>query len=919
MTATKRRFLGVLFCFLAVLLPVSAESLKSPTEAWTALQDVFDSQAWNAAAELALEFVQNYPDSPRADAAGFLRGVSLLNAGRSLEALGAFQKLQRSVSDPAIRHRLAYWEGWSAYTSGQLALAETDFKEATRSPSEPSLIPKAWFYLGLVSQKLNKIEQARAAFESFLATRPSDPELKGQALLRLGDLCGDASARVYWLKVLDELPQSSLVADAALRLSQLEKDQGHSEAGIAVLKQALALQPKSGDRLLPALADLQQGLGDWLALERTLERYLELETDPALRQKTLADLAYAQEKAQKNSASTWKACSRGPDLALAARAILEWAALQEKAGRFEAGANGLYDWGRPLETHSEAEAPLWDAVRLYRLSGNLDRARLTVDLLLDHFSQSSSLPLYLLESARLEHALGNNTTALKVCQNLTDHFSTSPEAGEARYLQGMIYMTRGEPLRAEGYFYTLMEVLGNGLEKTELYQRALLARGLAFLGGGKTDLAEDSLRRLLNEAPQGPWAGEAWTALGATLAAERHFQKAAEAYTQSLLHLTEPEERAKAEWSRAQVLTTAENWPQAAQSYETYIKAFPKGKNVLEAIFYQGVCLARQGQWDAALAVWTPQLKKHDPRLPISWWQEAALAELHAARLPQAWKLLTEIGAVYKKNNEAVAEVLVRWALAAENLGKTAEAQRAYTRVVADYPQTKASQIALPKAAGALVASGGDPKAALERYAEYFKDWGKSPQAVGVVRAACSQMAHGAQDFFQAFYTASQTWPLSSDVRSQIELEWWKSQIDVDSKDALPALSELARSAPWPSQRSEALRIAGRWATRQGHWDQARDFLTAALTMGDDLSIFEARSALADLAEAQGKMEDAARLRETAERQSGEGVPTAFKIDLLRKAEANWKSLGKLEDLERVRARLKELEKQQTSVSFDAP
>ncbi|NNM66611.1 MAG: tetratricopeptide repeat protein [Spirochaetales bacterium] len=919
MTGTRRRFLGAGLCFLVILFPASAQTVSSASRDWTTLQNVFDSQAWNAAAKLALEFVQNHPDSPRADAASFLRGVALLRAQRSLEALDTFQKLQRSVSDPDIRNRIPYWEGWAAYASEQWALAETEFHEATHSPSEPSLFSKAWFYLGIVRQKLNQVEPARSAFEAFLATRPADPELKAQALLRLGDLCGNDSARTFWLKVLTEIPDSPLVADAALRLSQLEKAQGRDEAGVAVLKQALELQPQLGLRLLPAMADLQQGLGDWPAVERTLERYLELETDPVLRQKTQADLAFALEKSHKDSAPAWKACSRGPDLALAARAILEWAAFQEKSKRFETGASGLYGWGKPLDADPEAEAPLWSAVRLYRLAGNLEGARHTVDLLLAHFPHSSNLPLYLLESARLEHALGDNTAALKICQNLTDHFSQSSEAGEARYLQGMIYMTRGEPLRAEGYFYTLMENLGNGLEKTELYQRALLARGLAFLGGGKPDLAEDSLRRLLNEAPQGPWAGEAWTALGATLAGERHFRKAAEAYTQSLLHLTDPAEREKAEWSRAQVLSTAGDWSQAAESYETYTKDFPDSKNVLKARFYQGVCLARQSQWDAALAVWTPQISKRDPELPITWWQESALAELNTRRSYQAWKILTEMGEVYKKNKEAVAEVLVRWALAAENLGKPREAQRAYTRVVADYPQTKASQIALPKAAGALVASGGDPQAALERYAEYFKVWGKSPQAVGVVSAACSQMSHGAQDFFRAFYKASQSWPLSSEVRSQIDLEWWKSQIDVDSKNALQALSELARSAPWPSQRSEALRIAGRWATRQGKWDQARDFLTAALTLGDDLSIFEARAALADLSEAEGKLENAARLRETAERQSGEGVPTAFKIELLRKAEENWKTLGKSADLQRVRARLKELEEQQAPVVFDNP
>ena len=875
---------------------------------WSEIEQAFNAQAWSETVELGSRFLETYPDDTQAGSACFLRGMALLHTGQPEQALGSFQKASRLVQTGALTQRLPFWEGYAAFQAGMWSTAKDYWEAQTKLSGAPELSAKAWFYLGLVRQKLED-PTAIQAWTTFI-NQPLDDTLKPQALIRLGDLTvtqDPSRAQNYWEKLLRDYPHNSLAPDAALRLAPLLAHQQRTEE-TQILERVWKNHPDRASELLPVLIDAEQKQSHWQQASDFLRAYLALDLSPAHRQKAWSDLAWLQTQNHEEATLAWSKAAQGPDEDLASQAELSWALEKEKSGQVLQAAEGSYAWAKE---HPQAprESLLWNAVRLWREKSYWKQAQETLKFIIQEYPHSPQLKLYLLEEAKIADYQGNSTQVLKLSQQLQDQFHETAEAQEALYLMGMVYLNRGEPLRAEGYFYTLMEHLGNGQSsgQKDLYWRALLARGLAFLDGGKTDLAQASLKRLLNESPDGPWTGAAWSALGAVLFREAQYEQASQAYAQAVPHLKMPDQE-NAAWHQAQALSSGQLWDKAAAAYQSFVKTYPQSAHNLEALFLQGLSLARQGKNQQALAIWGLELRHPSLRLSPEWWEEAAVAELKLGQVSQAWQRLEEMAKVYQKQPQTVAELFNRWAQTAQSLGKAEEAQKAYTYVVVHYPQTKAAETALPQAAGALVQPGGDLHQAFSRYAQYFETYGHTMEAVSVLKAACLQISQTSPQGFAEFTQLAKKWNLSPEAQAELDLQWWKSRIDADPTSALAALDHLARTAPWASQRSEALRTAGLWAMRQQKWDQARAFLKAASHLGDDLSIFEARLSLSDLAVQQGEKENAARLLETAVLQSGEGVPQAFRVQALKKALSLWQQLNRPDDVQRVQSRLRQVE-----------
>ena len=246
-----------------------------------------------------------------------------------------------------------------------------------------------------------------------------------------------------------------------------------------------------------------------------------------------------------------------------------------------------------------------------------------------------------------------------------------------------------------------------------------------------------------------------------------------------------------------------------------------------------------------------------------------------------------------------------RWGQEANALGQGDWAVKAFQFLLQKHPESAAAEAALPRAAGALL-TGGKADEALARYADYFSKFGKDPASAPVARAA----AAAAQPFpqtLEALVAASKSWNLSPEVSAEFSLAWAQSRLDSDSARAEDELEALSRTAPWTTQRSEALAILGRWAMVHEKYAEARADLEAAAGLGDDLSVFKARWALAQLTEKEGDLVNAARQRESAEKAAGPGVPVEFRIQLLKEAVSAWAKAGRPDDARRVEVRIQGL------------
>ncbi|NNM55124.1 MAG: tetratricopeptide repeat protein, partial [Spirochaetales bacterium] len=672
----------------ALLWAVGGAWAETPHHLWSAMEQAFNAQSWTETAELGTRFLESYPDDPQAGPACFLRGMALLRSGYPEQALGSFQKASRLVSSGPLKQRLPFWEGYAAYQAGQYSTAVAAWERQIKLAPDSELTAQAWFYLGLARQKLGE-SSAVQAWTKFL-DQPRASQLKPQALIRLGDFLvkqQPEKAQKAWERLIRDYPHSALAPDAALRLAPLLASKNPDQES-SLLEQVWKNHPSRASELLPVLIDIEQRQNQWSRAAHFVRAYLEGELPASVRQKAWSDLAWLQTQLHEDSALSWSKAAQGPDEELAARAELSWALAKEASGQKATAAQESYQWALD---HSRAptETLLWNSVRLWREQERWEHAQSALKLLLRRYPNSSQVPTYLLEDAKLAQQLGNSSQVLKICQQLGTNYAPTPEAHEALYLMGMVYLNRGEPLRAEGYFYTLMERLGNGQtsqnanpEQKDLYWRALLARGMAFLDGGKNDLAQASLKRLINESPEGPWTGAAWSALGAVLFREARYEEASEAYAQAVAHLKLPgqlPDQEKAAWYQAQSLSTGQLWVKAVPAYASFVKTYPESSHRQEALFLEGLCLVRQGKPQQALAVWTPQLTRRSRSLPADWWEEAAAADLQLGHTTQAWQRLEQMADVYHNTPEVVAALLNRWAQTAQSLGKAEEAAKAYS------------------------------------------------------------------------------------------------------------------------------------------------------------------------------------------------------------------------------------------------
>jgi hypothetical protein len=159
----------------------------------------------------------------------------------------------------------------------------------------------------------------------------------------------------------------------------------------------------------------------------------------------------------------------------------------------------------------------------------------------------------------------------------------------------------------------------------------------------------------------------------------------------------------------------------------------------------------------------------------------------------------------------------------------------------------------------------------------------------------------------EALVTAARSWDLAPEVSTEFLLAWAQSRLDADPEAAQAELRDLSQSAPWASQRSDALLILGKWHRDRGNLSEGRTLLEAAAGLGDDLSVFKARWALAQLTEALGDWGAAARQRESAEKAAGPGVPLEFRLMVLREAVDTWTKAGKGDEAARVKKRIEAL------------
>jgi tetratricopeptide (TPR) repeat protein len=860
-------------------------------------KDAFGRQEWKSAAALLSQFLQENPDDAQAPSAAFLRGVALYQLGDYRASLDSFQKLDRTWPQSAFAKRLPYWKGTAALAAGQAALAERELAGQARYPDQEPYSTRALLNLALARISLGKDGQAVEALDAF--TKASrEPSLTAQAWAVWGDADRKAGrndeALVHYKASWSAHPGDHWDLWSRTQAVDLLVSLQRFDDARSLLEASAALFPKELDRWDSRRAVVARALGDKPGTAKALEAQWAREADPRKKQDLAANRARTAEDEGQPDALWWLRASVGPDETLGAQAVLRHAFLLETASKAGEAVKALDDWA---SAHKTAPAALREQVRSRaaqdRWTSGDAGARKAWDRLVADFPQSARMPSWLLARGRLALDAGDTIPALADFSRILQDFPRAPETAEARYETGLVYLQRQEPARAEGWFYGLVQELKSG----DLYQRALLARGVSFVNSGQTDLARGSLQRLIREVPQGPWTGAAWSALGRNALQARLFDEASDAFTQAEPALTDPADKAKALWSLAEAREGQGKAAEASAAYARYAVDYAAQPRVAEAQYRRGAAWFAVKDWQSAFDVWNGVVGGLKGSALAMTREGMATALLRLGRVQDGWDQLELLEAAVP-----TPEAWYRWGQAATALGQADWAVKAFQVLLQKHPDSAVAEAALPRAAGALL-GGGKPDEALARYSDYFKKFGQQPSSAPVARAA----AAAAQPYpatLEALVKASRTWTLAPEVAAEFSLAWAQSRLDSDTAAAQGELQDLSRTAPWTSQRSEALAILGRWHLAHGRLPEARTALEAAANQGDDLSVFKAQWALAQVTEKEGDLVGAARQREAAEKAAGPGVPLEFRLQVLQEAADTWTAAGKPDEAARVQKRI---------------
>lgn len=176
-------------------------------------------QMANTAAAPSAPAVQNANSSQQQGSSSGSNSAAPQNRNNQASAQNSGFTLEGNLKTADAQAKAAYDNAYKFVTANNLAAAEKEFSAYLQSYPDNSLTPNAWYWLGQVQYKQNKLDEARVSFLNvarFTAT-PKRPD----SLYKLGlisKLKGDKDkAKQFFELVINKYP-----ADTAANLSRQE-------------------------------------------------------------------------------------------------------------------------------------------------------------------------------------------------------------------------------------------------------------------------------------------------------------------------------------------------------------------------------------------------------------------------------------------------------------------------------------------------------------------------------------------------------------------------------------------------------------------------------------------------------------------------------------------------------------------------
>ncbi|MGA2974855.1 MAG: tetratricopeptide repeat protein [Spirochaetia bacterium] len=889
---------------LALLLLASPCFADQVDDILTVGRKAFADGEYSLAVKSFQRVSAEFPESARAEEAGYLLGVSLFYAGRWAETLTTFETFRSRYAHSSFMPRTSYWMAAASLKLGKNDQALGYLTAAPAQSAEGNPYQRAGMLLaGAALEALGRDADAASSYRKLLAD-PGAGALAAEATFRLAGTeyrAGRfASARDLYSKVLIDSPASPFVRDSVFFLAECELSLGNLTEAEKRYRTLLSLYPDSPYREAATfrLADVAWRQKKQAAALDQLDALQKQFADGAYRGSALrlrADILYDQQKydqaltayarvlgmlpdggekqsvhysiglaelamgRKQEAADAFAMASAGASPEVAGKAMFQRAVLLAGVGKEQESMAILDEFLRACPGAENAEEAQRLLASLLEKQGNHQAAMERWDSLVRDFPGSAALPEYLFRRGSALFSLGNSAAALDDFNRVLKEFPRSRWRAESSYAIGYAYTQRGEYPRALPFFQSVAQDPSAG----EVGERSQLSYAICLFNMARFDKALASFQSLLARKPKTVAGGTIALYIGRTFYRMEKLDEAARqlAAAARMLAADGSPEAADAQYWMAWSYLRLGRLVEARDAFLAMAQSFPNDSRRVETFFRAGICETMRNDDGSAVKLFgavisSPRTSAGDEiREQALYEQGWALARL--GRQQESADAFEELAREYPAGRMAP-QAFFKLAEISLDARRYEDASAGFQRVARDFSKSALAVQALYWSAEARSRSG-DVRGAVDGF------WAclSAGPASGLLASAidgfsASMHSTGSLDLARQYSVKARAESgLPPEARAGILLAYADMLLASAPADALSLINEASRAAPPEPYAGQASLLLGRYYAAVSDWSRCLDILGALEGSRADEVGAEAALARGRALEAMGRTADA--------------------------------------------------------------